>query len=81
MVRLLDDVVILGPRCEVSRFLHWLLLTVAELSEGRTKFLRHEIVNHWVDGTVEINANSAKEQEPIFLKGLERNELTNYKGS
>lgn len=63
----------------VSGLLHWLLLAVTELSEGGTEFLGHEVVNHRVDGTVEINANSAKEQEPIFLKRTGEKGVDNHK--
>lgn len=80
MIWLLDDAVMEG-HAVASRFLHGLLLTVAELSEGCTEFLGHEIVNHWVDGTVEINANSAKEQEPIFLERAGKKWVDNHKSS
>lgn len=39
-------------------------VAVVQPTEGRTKLLGHQVVNHRVDGTVGIYADPAEEQEP-----------------
>lgn len=44
--------------------------TAADLAESGTKLLRHGIVDDWVDGAVEVDADFAEKHEPAVQIGL-----------
>lgn len=40
------------------------VLAAVEVAEGRAKLLRHEVVDHRVDGAVGVDASAAEEKKP-----------------
>lgn len=48
----------------LGNFLWVLALALAKLFEGGPELLRHEVVDDWVDGAVDVDAHAAEEQEP-----------------
>lgn len=66
---LLDDAVGQGHAVG-SRLLHALGAALAQLLEGGAEFLGHGVVDDWVDGAVQVDAEAAEEQEPGVQVGL-----------
>lgn len=65
----LDDTV--GQRQTVRRwFLQTLGAAVAQLLEGGAELLRHGVVNDRIDGAVQVDAQTAEEEEPGVQVGL-----------
>lgn len=65
----LDDAV--GQRQTVrGRFLQTLGATVAQLLEGGAELLGHGVVNDGVDGAVQVDAQTAEEEEPGVQVGI-----------
>lgn len=64
-----------------GRFIGALPPAAADLAEGGAKLLRHGVVDDWVDGAVEVDADPAEKQEPVVQVGLIQEGVDHHQGA